>query len=222
MFSERINEIELYYSALQELDENSKNSDQDQSYFKDDFIKILKANALLMIYNLVESIVMGGIMEIYDKFKQEGLTYSSVRKEIKDIWFSYKFKQVYDKSAHYHSYKDKALEIVNSIMTGEIIELDRKAAEISGNLDAQQIRNVCNDHGIKFSIDISCKGGVVLETVKDRRNSLAHGILSFAECGRDYSIQDLEKIKDQTITFLKGLLDGMKDYYDGKYYMNMP
>lgn len=222
MFSERINEIELYYSALQELDDNSKNPALVQNYFKDDFIKILKANALLMVYNLVESTVMGGIMEIYDKFRQEGLTYSNVRKEIKDIWFSYNFKQVYDKNAHYHSYKDKALEIVNSIMTGEIIELDRKAADISGNLDAQQIRNVCNDHGIKFSIDTSCKGGIVLETVKERRNSLAHGTLSFAECGRDYTIQDLEKIKDQTKTFLMGLLGGMKEYYDRKYYINQP
>ena len=43
-----------------------------------------------MIYNLVESTVMGGILEIYDKVKQEGLTYSGVRKEIKDIWFAYK------------------------------------------------------------------------------------------------------------------------------------
>lgn len=218
MFDERVEEIDLYFKAMKELDQGASDHASDATFYNDEFIKILKANTLLMIYNLVESTVMGGILEIYDKLKQEGLTYSGVRKEIKDIWFSYKFKQVYDQQAHYNSYKGKALEIVNSILTGEVIELDRKATAISGNLDAQQIRNVCNEHGIVFQTDAQSKGGIVLETVKDRRNDLAHGTLSFAECGRDYSIENLGEIKDQTVLFLKGLLAGMKKYYDEKQY----
>lgn len=218
MFDERVQEINHYFDAMIALDEGSIERLSQAPYFDSEFIKVLKANALLMIYNLVESTVMGGILEIYDKLKQEGLTYCSVRQEIKDIWFSYKFKQVYDQQAHYKSYKGKALEIVNSILTGEVIELDRKATDISGNLDAQQIRNVCTDHGIRFHTDAASKGGIVLETVKDRRNDLAHGTLSFAECGRDYSIEELSEIKYQTVLFLNGLLDGMKQYYDGKQY----
>lgn len=218
MFDERVEEIDLYFKAMKDLDQGASDHVSNATFYNDEFIKILKANTLLMIYNLVESTVMGGILEIYDKLKQEGLTYSGVRKEIKDIWFSYKFRQVYDQQAHYNSYKGKALEIVNSILTGEVIELDRKATAISGNLDAQQIRNVCSEHGIVFQTDAQSRGGIVLETVKDRRNDLAHGTLSFAECGRDYSIEDLGEIKDQTVLFLKGLLSGMKKYYDEKQY----
>lgn len=218
MFEERVQEIDLYFKALKELDQGNTEHLGTSHYFNSEFIKILKANTLLMVYNLVESTVMGGILEIYDKLKQEELTYSGVRKEIKDIWVAYKFRQVYDQQAHYNSYKDKAIEIVNSILTGEIIELDRKATAISGNLDAQQIRNVCHDHGICFTTEAGSRGGVVLETVKDRRNDLAHGTLSFAECGRDYSIEDLVKIKQETVLFLRGLLIGMKQYYDGKQY----
>lgn len=218
MFDERVEEIDLYFKAMKDLDQGASCHVSDDTFYNDEFIKILKANTLLMIYNLVESTVMGGILEIYDKLKQEGLTYSEVRKEIKDIWFSYKFRQVYDPKAHYNTYKGKALEIVNSILIGEVIELDRKATAISGNLDAQQIRNVCNEHGIVFQTDAQSRGGIVLETVKDRRNDLAHGTLSFAECGRNYSIEDLGIIKDQTILFLRGLLLGMKKYYDEKQY----
>lgn len=220
MFEERVQEIELYFDAIQELDCGASDNTLETPYFNSEFIKILKANTLLMIYNLVESTVMGGILEIYDRLKQEGLTYSDVRKEIKDIWFSYKFRQVYDQQAHYDSYKGKALEIVNSILVGEVIELDRKATSISGNLDAQQIRNVCNDHGIVFQADAGSRGGIVLETVKEMRNDLAHGTLSFAECGRNYSIEDLAKIKNETVLFLHGLLSGMKQYYDEKQYQN--
>lgn len=218
MFDERVQEIDTYFSALKELDQEVASHSSAKLYCNDEFIKILKANTLIMIYNLVESTVMGGILEIYDKLKQDGLTYAGVRKEIKDIWFSYKFRQVYDQQAHFNSYKGKALEIVNSILTGEIIEMDRKATAISGNLDAQQIRNVCNEHGIVFQADAASRGGVVLETVKERRNDLAHGTLSFAECGRNYSIDDLNKIKCETVLFLKGLLNGMKRYYDGRQY----
>lgn len=218
IFDERVHEINLYLDAIKELDRDFKNEDASKTYFDSDFIKILKANTLLMVYNLVESTVMGGILEIYDKVKQEGLTYSDVRKEIKDIWFSYKFKQVYDPTAHYNSYKGKALEIVNSILEGEVIELDRKATDISGNLDAQQIRNVCNEHGIVFTPNAKSRGGIVLEQVKRRRNDLAHGTLSFAECGRDYTLENLGEIKEQAVQYLRGLLDGMKKYYDDRQY----
>jgi len=218
MFDERVQEINLYFAAIKALDRGTANHTKEKPYFNPEFIKILKANTLLMIYNLVESTVMGGILEIYDKLKQEGLTYSRVRKEIKDIWFSYKFRQVYDQNAHFNSYKGKALEIVNSILIGEVIELDKKATAISGNLDAQKIRNVCNKHGIVFHTAKESRGGIVLETVKDCRNDLAHGTLSFGECGRDYSLKDLGEIKDETVIFLRGLLAGMKEYYDEKQY----
>jgi hypothetical protein len=224
-YNERVCEIDFYYDALGQLDDEVSQTlgssvEPLGKYKQDGFLKILKANALLMIYNLVESTVLNGIEEIYDKLKTNGATYSTVRKEIQDIWFSYKFKQVYDQKAHYGSYKDKALEIVNSIMTGETIELNRDALPLSGNLDADEIRKVCTTgHGISFRPDDSCKGGVRLSDVREKRNLLAHGTLSFSECGREYSLEDLVEIKKQTYGFLTGLLDGMKKYYDDEGYL---
>ncbi len=220
MFEERISELNLYFTALNELDKGNLEHNSTANYFNSEFIKMLKANTLLMIYNLVESTVMGGILEIYDKLKSDCITYSAARQEIRDIWFSYRFKEVYDKHAHYNSYKSKAMEIINSILSEEVIELTRKATDISGNLDAQQIRNICQCHGIHFDIGQQCRGGIVLETVKEKRNGLAHGNFSFAECGRDYSLLELEHIKNETILFLKGLLEGMKKYYDDRQYKN--
>ena len=218
-YDARIAEIDFYFVALGQLDGELTQSfgnsvEPVEKYKQDGFLKILKANALLMIYNLVESTVINGVEEIYDKLKANGATYSTVRKEIQDIWFSYKFGQVYDPKAHYGSYKDKALEIVNSIMTGEIIELNREALPVSGNLDADEIRKVCNGHGIGFKPDSVCKGGGRLNDVKTKRNLLAHGTLSFSECGREYALADLIDIKKQTYVFLAGLLDGMQKYYD--------
>ena len=224
-YNERVAEIDFYYDALGQLDLELTESFGMASlpiekYKHDNFLKILKANALLMIYNLVESTVINGIEEIYDKLSGNGATYAIVRKEIQDIWFSYKFGQVYQQpEAHYISYKSKALEIVNSIMVGEKIELNRNALSLGGNLDAEKIFKVCNNHGIEFKPDSSCKGGKRLEDVKEKRNGLAHGNFSFAECGRDYSLKDLVEIKNQTYIFLTGLLGGMEKYYDDEGYL---
>lgn len=219
IYKDRVVEIELYFSAVQQLYTKQNSSDMKYDFYSDDFLKILKANALLMVYNLVESSVMGGILEIYDEMKSCGYSYSNVRKEIQDIWFSFKFNQVYDKNAHYNSYRDKALEILNSIMNGEIIKLDRKATDISGNLNADKIRQICRDHGITYSVDESCRGGIVLDDVKNKRNYLAHGTISFVECGRDYSIEELIVIKNETIKFLEGILHGIQNYYDSKLFL---
>ena len=98
--------------------------------------------------------------------------------------------------------------------------MDRKATDISGNLDADKIRQICHDHGILISIPNNCRGGLVLDDVKEKRNNLAHGTVSFVECGRDYTIDDLEKIKNETTIFLTAILNGMKNYYDSKLYLS--
>jgi len=225
-YNERVAEIDFYYDALGQLDLELTESFSmanlpDKKYKHDDFLKILKANALIMIYNLVESTVRNGIEEIYDKLSANGATYTTVRKEIQDIWFSYKFGQVYHQpEASYISYKGKALEIVNSIMIGETVELNGDALSLGGNLNAEKIFMVCNNHGIEFKPDSSCKGGKRLEDVRAKRNGLAHGNFSFAECGRDYSYNDLIEIKKQTYVFLSGLLEGMNNYYDTEGYLN--
>ncbi|BEH90479.1 hypothetical protein T23_05810 [Turicibacter faecis] len=220
MFNDRVEEIKLYYSALEKLYDFKEIEEENQDFLKDDFLKILKSNALLMVYNLVESTIMGGILEIYENLHQKGMTYKMVRKEIQEIWFSYKFNQVYAKNAHFNSYKGKAMEIINFILEETPLELDRKATDISGNLDADKIRQICQEHGIVYNLDKDSRGGIILKDVKDKRNNLAHGTISFVECGRDYSMDDLDKIKRETISFLNSILEGMQNYYDNELYLS--
>jgi hypothetical protein len=44
-----------------------------------------------MIYNLVESTVTNGIDEIYDKLNNKGASFTTVIKEIQEVWFSHSF-----------------------------------------------------------------------------------------------------------------------------------
>lgn len=220
MFKARQEEINLYYSSLQALYKISEEQRGDSPITSHKFLKILKSNALLMLYNLVESTVMNGILSIYDALSENEITYSMVSKEIQNIWFSHKFNEVYDKNSNFNSYQKKANEIIDLVLEEGIIKLNRKAAAISGNLDADAIRDVCKNHGIKFKTSPSSKGGQCLGEIKDRRNGLSHGRDSFVECGRDYTLAELEKIKEETVCFLSDLLDGMQDYYNNQRYLS--
>lgn len=216
-FEQRVNEIDLYYQALQKMNEmvmNKRISDENKDVFTDDFIKILKSNSILMVYNLVESSIMGGIVTIYDTLKSRNISYYSVCKEIQQIWFDFQFNQIFDPNTNHNSYKDKASKIVDEILNQSTLKLTRKAANISGNLDAKKIRQICKNHGIHFTPPKECRGGSALSQVKDKRNDLAHGTISFMECGRDFSVNDIIKIKDETILFLRSVLGSMKKYYE--------
>lgn len=173
-----------------------------------------------MLYNLVESTLVNGIEEVYSVFRQDGITYSQVRREIKEIWFNYRFSNAYDKKAHFDTYKKTAEKIITSIMLNEPLELDHKATGISGNLDADSIREVCKKHGIQFKSPEECHGGEKLGKVKEQRNQLAHGTLSFVECGRDFTVIDLHEIKIEVEKFLSGFIDVIESYYDNKEYLS--
>lgn len=221
-FNDRKDEIDLYFKFIDFLDNIEKTENMEKSnyiLYNKDVEKIIRANSLLMLYNLVESTLVTGIEEVYSALKENNITYSQVRREIKEIWFNYRFSNAYDRKAHYDTYKKTAERIITSIMLNEPLILDRKATGISGNLDATSIRDVCKKHGIQFNTPGNCHGGEKLTQVKDQRNQLAHGTLSFVECGRDFTVEDLHVIKEEVENFLSGFIDSIESYYDNEEYL---
>lgn len=221
-FNDRKDEIDLYFEFIDYLDNIEKTENMKKSnyiLYNKDVEKIIRANSLLMLYNLVESTLVTGMEEVYSALKENNITYSQVRREIREIWFNYRFSNAYDRKAHYDTYKKTAEKIITSIMLNEPLILDRKATGISGNLDATSIRDVCKKHGIQFNTPGNCHGGEKLTQVKDQRNQLAHGTLSFVECGRDFTVEDLHVIKEEVENFLFGFIDSIESYYDNKEYL---
>jgi hypothetical protein len=56
-------------------------------------------------------------------------------------------------------------------------------------------------------------------TVKTERNNLAHGLKSFAECGRDVTYKSLVQTKNQVVVFLRQILSNVEKYISGKEYV---
>jgi hypothetical protein len=54
-----------------------------------------------------------------------------------------------------------------------------------------------------------------LTLVKYLRNKLAHGELSFSECGRGVTVVELREIKNRTASYLREVIAGFQTYIDG-------
>ena len=156
------------------------------------------------------------VQAAYDKLKQENCTYSSVIDEIQKIWRDYKVKEVYKPDSPLVTYTNRVKSIVTDITQNTPIALSRSMLGINGNLNAKQIKDICDKHRIRYRV---IDDQLMLEKVKSKRNSLAHGDESFSRCARDLTLNDLETIKDIVLKFICDILDGMDNYYDGRQYM---
>lgn len=214
LYEDRKSEIEFYYSIMLEIETNSSRI---RTIDNSKFLRILKSNFLLMLYNLVEACVVSGMMEIYENLKANQSSYMGLISEIRTIWSNHEIGKVYSNVAGRASYEERVQNIIYQVITNQPIVLSREALGISGNLDAKVIKKLCDKHRIRY---VASDDDGFLRTVKDKRNNLAHGDESFGDCARDMTLADLNKIKDAVCNFIKGILDGMKDYYDNKHYQS--
>ena len=213
-FYDRIDELELYYLIMLDLDnDNPKIKTSNNSRF----FKILKSNYILMLYNLVESCTVSGILEIYERLKDDNCMYKDVIDEIKEMWITSQVSQVYSPTTSKSTYEKRVKKIIESITQNSIIELDKSVLKLSGNLDAKRIKLLCDKHRIRYNAQDS---KAALRMVKEKRNSLAHGSISFSDCARDLTLNDLRDIKIAVINFMEDILKGMENYYEYKEYSN--
>lgn len=212
IFSDRNKEIEFYFLVMVDINnENTNIHTADNTRF----YKILKSNFLLMLYNLVEACIVRGMMEIYESLRNDGCSYNQVIQEIQKIWLKNKINEIYGPTTIQIAYENRVKQIIQDITINSPIILSKKALGISGNLNAKKIKDVCDKHRIRYHLNTK---GESLELVKRERNNLAHGDVSFSDCARELTINDLESIKNEVILFLKDILDGMKNYYEQKSY----
>lgn len=196
--------------------------------------KILKSNAILLYYNLIEGTISLVLNEFFDKINQERSKYDLMTLSIKKIWLKYKHR-----SFGVGTFKDDdyILSTIESIIN-EIIEIQPRSIrdyelgnrtvynyeaycketnsnDISGNLDAREIRNIFSLYGLP---EISQRCDSMLK-VKNKRNSLAHGNETFAQVGSNFTIDDLFRMKIEIIDFLDNILNEVETFLRDKKYL---
>ena len=212
IFNNRKAEIELYFTMIKAMDngEIKFQTSENKRLFK-----IMKSSFLLMLYNLIEACIVSGFMEIYGHLKDEKCSYNSVIQEIQKIWLKTKVNEIYGAQTPRSAYMKCFRKIINAVNSETPVLLYKSSLDISGNLDARKIKSICDEHKIRYRLETD---GERLEFIKKERNNLAHGDVSFSECARELTIDDLKDYKDEVILVLTGIIDGMEKYCNKKQY----
>jgi hypothetical protein len=146
------------------------------------------------------------IEAIFDELKLKGIIFDDCRKELREeILKNFKKRNT-----------DKLLPRLLSLARDVIHETFESSESFAGNLDARAIRKTAKRFGFaeptgqEFSL---------LQTVKDLRNDLAHGVKSFAEVGRNATPTDLDRARTQAVEILSQTLLNIRSYLENQHYL---
>lgn len=202
ILNSRASEVERYFAFISSF--TLTNED-------DELNKILKSNLLLMLYNLIESSLSNAIEEIHNQIYRNGANFDELKKELKSKLLKYLKKDINP---------EKFLESINFLSIDMVKFCYDKKKLFSGNIDHKLVKELSSEYGFNYDTDYEkTKHGSCLVTIKGKRNDLAHGVYSFSEVGKDYTLEDLEKMKDETISYLHEIVQNIERYLNEKEYL---
>jgi hypothetical protein len=213
-FTKRIKEVDIYFHTLDLLDKGrckilctDIQGNELEKDIDNELSKILKANGFLLLYNLIEATIKKSIDEIFVTIHSSNITFKSLTENLKSLWINQEIKDLKDNTFNVATLRTKVMNISESILKSELTMFKSECVNISGNIDAKKIREVAKQFGYN---EPSNGGG--LQTIKNKRNHLAHGEYTFAEIGKDYTVGDLLQFKNETELYLTEVLKNIDDY----------
>lgn len=215
-FQRRCLEVNKYIDVMSLLDKGNCDiicvnilGDELKKTIDTDLARILKANAFLLLYNLMEATIRNSITAIVDSINSENLAFSQISDKIKELWIKQEVKDIKSIDQNYK----KVSEISQMILKKSLLELKNNCIKISGNIDAMTIRSIAKQFGYQESSD-----GRSLCLVKEKRNKLAHGEYSFSEVGKEYTISDISNFNLEIQNYIKDVLVRVEEYITKKKY----
>ena len=214
-FQTRSKEVEGYFKFVLRLagDEVSvraalSNEAAFSTQEHEELLKTFKATCYLLLYNLVESTMRNAIEAIFEELRSTNTCFDDCREELRrEVLKNFKKRDM-----------EKLLPKLVTLARDVVHETFQETESFSGNLDARTIRKTAK----RFGFDVPSGGEfTMLQTVKDLRNDLAHGVKSFAEVGRNASPSDLEEARVQTVEILSQTLRNISNYLQNRHYLTV-
>jgi len=220
-FNRRAKEVRSYIRMLRHVEEQQTSpiapAPPTKLTLDSSLVQTMKASVYLLLYNLVESTINQCLQAVGDAIRDEGATYRKLNAKWRKAWV----KHLGQTSASIGPEKrlDAALSLCDHLVNDLVIEFTPTAN--TGNLDDRRIEDVASSYGIQLSIRKTVRTAVKREVFNDegalglvrrKRNSLAHGLESFAECGRGSSTPDLRRFAIITILYLEDVIDSFDSF----------
>lgn len=230
-FTDRLAEVESYLDLLEVLEGQAKNGPPRIAGSSTPITalqqRILYAGAFLHLYNLVEATMTWCVRAIEIAAAEDGgYAVNRLSKDMRREWVRVKARTHVDQSP------DKRLEnalqlcdhLVDCLPVGSF-EIERGGG---GNWDDKEIRAFTQRLGLHGKVSPQTYQEVrkprrdqfgALELVKELRNRLAHGSISFAQSAEETTVEGLIELKTVTVDYLREIIEMFSTYLEDRQYL---
>lgn len=201
-FGQRAKELLIYLRHVKFISENARSSTEQAT------AKSLRAAGYLLAYNLIEATARNTVSAVFDHLRAQGVPFDDLRNELKHLVLK-----------HARARRPDDLVAKFRCIATDIVSQTFDPTEIfSGNVDARKLRYTAKGLGV-HSTRASQAASDSLLHVKTHRNDLAHGNKTFAEIGRDTTIEDLRRDSVHAILFMREVIRSTETYLRKRDYL---
>jgi hypothetical protein len=225
-FEERVVEVESYLTFLETIADAARSgppkiADVDITITTTQQ-KILYSSLYLQLYNLVEATVSRCIESICDAAAShaENWQVADLNESLRREWVRTVARTHIELS--YENRLQSALDMCNHLISK--LPIQQFTIEVGGgNWDDEAIEKIGDRVGCRLLLSREVKAQVkqplrdnkgAMKLVKDRRNGLAHGRLSFVDCADGVAVQELRSITDAVGEYLREVIGCFVKYID--------
>lgn len=224
-FEERLQEIETYLDLLEALERQVRDGVPQLGSEGETITvqqqRILYSSVYLQLYNLVESTVNQCLNAVTQSVINQSTNPGHLSGSLRREWV--RFMARTHTELNYENRLQGALELYNhlvQILPISTFEIEKGAG---GGWTDKEIEKISQRLGFSLNIDPNVRQGIkrqfrdgrtALELIKQFRNKLAHGELSFAECGEGITVSDLRELTERTSSYLREVVACFKSFID--------
>lgn len=230
-FQERLAEVEAYLDFLSTMEAQAQQGppriEGAEHPITTQQQRILYSSAYLQLYNLVEATMSRCIEAVAEATKD------NARWKPGDLSDSLKREWVrMTARTHVELNPENRLESALRLCNHLVAALPISAFDIDkgggGNWDDSEIEAFSKRLGFKLVVSQPVYSAIKqpfrddlgpLALVKQLRNRLAHGSISFAQCAGDVTVGRLVELKDRTVDYLKEVVDCFSRYVESFEYL---
>lgn len=182
--------------------------------------RILYSSVYLQLYNLVEATVTWCISAVTAAASDnKRWSPADLSAELRREWVRFKVRTHVD--LNYDHRLEYAVDFCDYLISSLPVQSWSLEVGNSGNWSDMEIERLTKRIGCSLSISTDAHNAVKkhvrdemgpLVLVRDLRNKLGHGALSFEECGNGVTADELRSIKDSTVSYLREVVAAFDAY----------
>lgn len=231
-FEERLQEIEAYLLFLEGVEAEARKGPprigSTGTFITTQQQRILYSGVFLQLYNLVEATIVNcldGVTEATLKAGTWGL--SDLSTELKREWVRVTART--HKDLNYEHRLENTLTLCKHLIEALPVTGFKVENGGGGNWDDSAIEAITARLGFKLIVSSHAYKEIkkpfrddlgALSLVKKLRNSLAHGSISFAECGEGMTVSELRDLKERTSVYMRDVVNAFRSYIDHHEYLD--